>query len=264
MSLLASFHKNMKVKILSAARQRLLCSVYRRLGELESRQPIVSFTFDDFPRSAYTVGGAILKSLDVRGTYYVAMGLMNCSNELGEQFRDVDLHSAAADGHELGCHTFSHKSSRRIPLAAFQQDAERGLVAIREIAALAPTSNFAYPFGEVSLTAKHALGRRMSSCRGTCGGLNGPLVDLNLLRANRLYGDVDGLDRIRRLISENERRRAWLIFYTHDVSPSPSRYGCTPSFLEATVRLALAGGAKIVPVSEVVDTMHGPGRRLES
>ena len=36
---------------------------------------VVSFTFDDFPRSAWSNGGAVLEEYDVRGTYYAAMGL---------------------------------------------------------------------------------------------------------------------------------------------------------------------------------------------
>ncbi len=52
-----------------------------------NRGPIVSFSFDDFPRTAYSAGGAILERFGVRGTYYAAAGLMNTANELGEQFR---------------------------------------------------------------------------------------------------------------------------------------------------------------------------------
>lgn len=237
---------------LALTRQRLLCSFHRRVVMLGTAGPFVSFAFDDFPRTAYTVGGSILKSFGVRGTYYVAMGLMNTSNELGEQFCLEDLISAAGDGHELANHTFGHLSSRRVSLIAFQDDARKGQVALRQIANLAPTANFAYPRGEVTLAAKQALGRQMLSCRGIYGGLNGPLVDLNLLRANSLYGDLDRLDKVRRLILENEERKAWLIFYTHDVRPSPSPYGCTPKFLESAVRLAVDRCAKVLPVAEVL------------
>jgi len=180
------------------------------------------------------------------------MGLMNTSNDLGEQFRLEDLHSAAADGHELASHTFSHTSSRRIPLAAFREDVRKGYSAIREIESLASTCNFAYPFGEVTAAAKLALGKEMQSCRGIYGGLNGPLVDLNLLRANSLYGDVDRLDAAQHLIRENEKRKSWLIFYTHDVRPNPSPYGCTLRLLESAIGMAVHQGATVLPVAEVL------------
>ena len=71
---------------LGSLRRRALCSLYRRTMPLGNAGPIVSFTFDDFPRSAYSVGGAMLEKFGARGTYYVTAGLMNVSNELGELF----------------------------------------------------------------------------------------------------------------------------------------------------------------------------------
>ncbi len=80
--------------------------MHSRLMRIGENGPIVSFGFDDFPRSAYTAGGEILKNFGARGTYYVSLGLMNTSNDLGEQFRLDDLHSLVKDGHELASHTF--------------------------------------------------------------------------------------------------------------------------------------------------------------
>jgi len=234
------------------ARRHLLACVLRRPVALRKPGPLVSFAFDDFPRTAYTIGGAILRNFGARATYYVAMGLMNAVNELGESFHLEDLHSLAEDGHELASHTFRHSSSRRVSLSVFQEDARRGQRAIQEIAKLIPTSNFAYPYGEVTLAAKRALGKEMNSCRGTAGGLNGPIVDLNLLRANGLYGELNRLKSVERLILENERREGWLIFYTHDVRVKPSRYGCTPELLESTVRFATRRGVNILPIVEVL------------
>ncbi len=212
----------------------------------------MSLTFDDFPRSAYTVGGSILKSYGVRGTYYVAMGLMNTSDRLGEQFRMEDLRSAANEGHELASHTFSHQSSRAVSVTAFRDDVRKGWSAIRELGGLDPTRNFAFPHGEVTLSAKLAVGKEMMSCRGRYRGVNAPYVDLNLLLANSLYDEPDDLDRVAHLIRDNEKRKGWLIFYTHDVSPTPSRYGCSPSLLGSTVRMATQSGAKVLPVAEVL------------
>ncbi len=48
--------------------------------------------------------------------------------------------------------------------------------------------NFSYPFGDVTVQAKKKVGPAMRSCRGIFPGLDGPMVDLNLLHANSLYG----------------------------------------------------------------------------
>jgi peptidoglycan/xylan/chitin deacetylase (PgdA/CDA1 family) len=248
--------------VMGAARRRVLCSLHRRDAACVTPGPVVSFAFDDFPRTAYTVGGAILVSFGVRGTYYVAMGLMNGSNLLGDQFRADDLFAALADGHELANHTFSHISSRRVPLHPFLEDVRKGQSALAAITGNPISGHFAYPFGEVSFEAKKALGREMASCRGTHGGFNGPVLDLNLLRANPLYGDLDRLDTVRELLTVNEECGGWLIFYTHDVRPDPSPYGCTPQLLVETVRLAVQRSHKVLPVAQVLEGCTTPSRNV--
>jgi peptidoglycan/xylan/chitin deacetylase (PgdA/CDA1 family) len=237
---------------IGAVRRHFLSSVYSRHVPLGDRGPIVSFTFDDFPRTAYTVGGRILQEVGVRGTFYAALGLMNTSNELGEQFRLDDLHLLTKDGHELGSHTFSHLSCRKAALLEFRQDVHKGRDAIRNTTGLLDSGNFAYPYGAVTLRAKKILGREMISCRGTSGGINGPEVDLNLLRANSLYGDMDQFMQAERLISQNEHQKGWLIFYSHDVGSRPSRFGCTQSLLAAVVSLAAKRGSRIMTIADVL------------
>jgi peptidoglycan/xylan/chitin deacetylase (PgdA/CDA1 family) len=180
------------------------------------------------------------------------MGLMGTTNELGEQFGYEDLHSAAARGHELANHSFSHFSARRTSLKEFMGDVDRCEREIRETIAVNLSNNFAYPYGDVTSIVKMKLGSRMGSCRGTYDGLNGPDVDLNLLRANRLYGGHGQVDAARRLVLENERRKSWLIFYSHDVSSTPSRFGCTTGMLEDVVSFAAQHSVGILPVRDVM------------
>ena len=236
----------------AALRWRLLSAVHSRTIPLGKSGPFVSFTFDDFPRTAYTAGGSILKNGGARGTYYVAMGLMGALTEAGEHFLPDDLCSLSADGHELASHTFAHGSSYKMPLDAFQQDVWKGYRAMHEMRVSGLTRNFAYPFGDVTLAAKKALGKEMTSCRGIFAGLNGPRIDLNLLKANPIRGDLDHLPRLERLIRQNEELASWLIFYTHDVRPNPSCFGCTPELLEAVVGLASRHSAAVLPVVEVL------------
>jgi peptidoglycan/xylan/chitin deacetylase (PgdA/CDA1 family) len=250
---------------LGEVRRRLLSSVHRRPARLREPGPFVTFCFDDFPRSAYTVGAAILRNFGVRGTYYVAMGLMDTNGPLGESFRLDDLRSLVEDGHELASHTYSHVSCRKVPLRDFRADVRKGQLAIRELAELTPTGNFAYPYGEVTLAAKKAVGSQMRSCRGTAGGINCTGVDLNLLRANPLYGTFDRLQAVESLIVENKREKGWLIFYTHDVGPKPSRFGCTAQLLEGAVRSAVESGAEIRPIAGVLELMvRCPSESTES
>jgi len=241
---------------LGVLRGQLLCSVYSRSVPLRNEKPIVSFCFDDFPRTAYTTGGAILQSFRAHGTYYAALGLMNTSTELGDLLRHDDVDSLLADGHELACHTYSHYSSRSVPSKVFESDVLKGRRAIQDLTGR-DAANFAYPYGHVSINAKKRIGQQMGSCRGIYGGINGPIADLNLLRANSLYGDVDQLAASESLLSENAKRGGWLIFYTHDVRTNPSPFGCTPALLDRTVSLAEEKNYRIASVAEVLAVTNG-------
>jgi len=240
---------------LGSLRRAALCAVARRDAEIRCDLPLVSFSFDDFPRTALTVGGKILKDAGIRGTYYTAAGLMDCVNALGPQFRRDDLHDLLQEGHELGSHTFSHVSASVTGLADYCREVLRGYRTLTESLGLNASRNFSYPFGEVTFRVKKYVASNTQSCRGIFGGLNGPVVDLNLLYANSLYGGIEQLTPAKALLDENARRKSWLIFYTHDVQPNPSPYGCTPALLEQIVRAAVRSGARIATIAEVTSLM---------
>jgi peptidoglycan/xylan/chitin deacetylase (PgdA/CDA1 family) len=236
-------------------RRGILNARHRRVAPLGDLGPIVTFTFDDFPRTALAAGAPILERHGARATYYVAMSLMNKSNDLGEQFCFEDLISVLSRGHEIASHTFSHLSARRTPYDKFDRDLARGESALLETLGIRSSYNFAYPYGEATLEAKKKIGARLLSSRGTCGGVNGPEVDLNLLRANSLYGDASRVHDAQQLILENKAKKSWLIFYTHDVAENPSPYGCTPELLESVCSFAALHGARFMTVAEVVQQL---------
>ena len=242
---------------LGTVRANLLCSASSRPVFLRNQSPLVTFCFDDFPRTAYTVGGSILKSFGVHATYYAAPGLIDTANHLGDQLTHNDIHSLVDDGHELGCHTFSHVSCRAHSFRSFENEVLRGRAALHDITGFDP-SNFAYPYGHVSLRSKRTIGPLMSSCRGIYGGINQQLTDLNLLRANSLYGDIEQLDHVDLLLTQSVSSQGWIIFYTHDVRSNHSPFGCTPALLDHTVRLAIKKGCRIASVQEALATLSRP------
>jgi peptidoglycan/xylan/chitin deacetylase (PgdA/CDA1 family) len=237
---------------LGKARARMLSAMYRRTVPLRDLGPVVTFTFDDFPRTALTTGAAILEEFGARATYYVAMGLMDTENELGEQFHVADLQTLVDRGHEVALHGYGHISARHTPVEGFIDDLARCEEAIRACVPVGISKNFAYPYGEATLSAKRRIGASMTSCRGTIPGFNGPEVDLNLLHAIPLYGGEDRLERARQLILENANKRCWLIFYSHDVRESPSPFGCTPALLRETVAFAASQGNRLLTTKEMI------------
>src|SRR6266446_114445 len=96
-------------------------SLFTRPVAIRNRQPIISFTFDDFPRSALLTGGAILEQRGLRGTYYASLGLMGQTAPTGPIFVREDLRMLIARGHEVGCHTFNHCHSWETSTQVFER-----------------------------------------------------------------------------------------------------------------------------------------------
>jgi len=213
--------------------------------------PVISFTFDDVPRSAVSAGGEILKQHGLQGTYYVCMGLERITNELGEHFHADDLRWLVEHGHEIGCHTYGHHSLKARAVEEIAADLTRNRNALQEVLPGFTPRQFSFPYGHVSVAALRLVREKFESCRGIAAGINAPRVRLDLLRANRLYETIP-VERNLKLIDEVLEKRGWLIFYTHDVAGAPSTFGCSPSYFEAIVSKAAASGAEVLKVGEAV------------
>lgn len=229
-----------------------MVSVHRRELSLPDGGPIVSFTFDDFPRSAFETGGSILQSKGLRGTYFAAMSLMGRIDKLGEHFDEDLLKRLLAEGHELGSHTFSHLSCRSNRLEAFEADVLKGREAVADIIGPSKPHLFAYPYGDVTLKAKSRVGPLMDCSRGIYAGINISPIDLHLLRATSVYDRTFDLEAIKHLFRLNLQHNGWLIFYTHDVRDKPSPWGCTPAQFEAVVQVASRMGFRFLRVGDVL------------
>lgn len=214
--------------------------------------PVISFTFDDVPRSAVSVGGDILGKHGLLGTYYVCMGLMRSTNGAGEHFGPDDLRWLAANGHEIGCHTYGHLSFKSHGVQDIAVDLDRNQLALEEVLPGFTPRQFAFPYGHISLEGWLLVRKRFETCRGTLGGIHSVLARFDRLFANCLYETVPVAKSLR-LIDRVLEKGGWLIFYTHDIATSPSSFGCTPRYFEAVVSKAAACGAEVLKIGEAAN-----------
>ena len=232
--------------------RRLLADQFgRRTLSIKTPVPIVSFTFDDAPVTAFREGRGILKQFGARATYYVSLGLLDAETEVGKIASVGDLARAVDEGGELGCHTFDHLDAWHTSSAAFMASVARNCQALHRILPGARFTTFAYPKSGAKLSLKLALGITFMCCRGGGQATNADSADLNLLKAC-FVDRRTGIDTefIRTLVDYNADRRGWLILATHDVAADPSPYGCTPAFLETIAQYASRSGALLLPVGE--------------
>jgi peptidoglycan/xylan/chitin deacetylase (PgdA/CDA1 family) len=203
-------------------------------------QGFVTFTFDDFPASALSIGGALLEKYSLRGTYYATPALIGQETELGKHFTLSDLERGSAIGHEIGNHSYAHMNCCELGKRALLADCQRSDRVLTSYG----VRNFAYPYGLTDLRVKRLLRGCYDSCRGIFPGINGSETDLNHLKANAIYSSRT-LDRPLDLIEENLRVRGWLIFYTHDVRPEPSQAGVSVDDFEKLIQAVVASGMKV-------------------
>jgi peptidoglycan/xylan/chitin deacetylase (PgdA/CDA1 family) len=213
---------------------------------------LASITFDDFPKSAWTTGGPILESFEARATYYVAGGLCGRGENGLEYFNADDLLAVHAAGHEVGGHTFSHLHVPAVSSRALVKDADRNGAFVREMLGDAWLSSFAYPYGDVSLRTKLLFSHLFPSCRGNHPGVNAGIIDLGQLRAVPLYSRLWWPDDVDRLVAEAKAANGWIIFYSHDVSDSPTPWGCTPTLLKHALRTLQHAGIGVLPVKHAL------------
>src|SRR5271157_2316368 len=223
--------------------------VSRRLAFQKSPHPIVSFTFDDFPRSALTVAGEILREYGLWGTYYASMGLAGKRTLVGEMFDPDDLDRLVASGHELACHTLDHSLCSDLTPDQLLESCLENRRRMAAVPGCCPPSSFSFPEGVVTPAAKAAAARIYRTCRTIEPGVNRDPVDLAFLRAYRIYS-ARGIQGLRQVIRRNQEDNGWLVLYTHDVGIDPSAYGCTPLDFREIVRTVVDSGAEILPVAK--------------
>jgi peptidoglycan/xylan/chitin deacetylase (PgdA/CDA1 family) len=214
--------------------------------------PVASFSFDDFPRSAWTVGGPILERYGAKATYYPAGVFCGAHEDGMDYFTAEDLVACARAGHEIGCHTFGHRHGSKVSSADLVAEIEQNAAFLARHLGDMPPSSFAYPYGEVTPRTKRLLARLFPVSRGIYPGVNAGTVDLAQLKAIPLEQRSWRAADVERYVAEAVEQTGWIVFFSHDVAAQPSPYGATPEMLEHALDTATRAGLDILPVKHAL------------
>ena len=219
---------------------------------LAGQRPVASITFDDFPKSAWENGGRVLQEYGARGTYYTAGGF--CGRTVnGTVFYDADdLKALAAAGHEIGCHGFGHRPTPLLSPQDLAADAARNEDFLKPFLGGGTAQSYAFPYGAASVRAKKFHGRRYSNLRGSHQGINSGRVDLAQLQAVSMERRNWDASIIARAIRHAQHNNGWIVFYTHDVSDSPTVYGATEDMMRKVLDGLAAARIPVLPMHEAV------------
>jgi peptidoglycan/xylan/chitin deacetylase (PgdA/CDA1 family) len=221
--------------------------------------PLVSFTFDDVPDSAYLNGAPVLEEYGLRGTFYIASGTCGTRDTYWRVIERDQVRDLRQRGHEIGCHTFSHRAVDDMGPGELNDECRRNLETLRDLCPDIHLSSFCYPFGCVSLPRKIQLQKRFDTCRGIFEGVNSGIADLALLKVIELYDRTLSRDKLNHVLRRARQRAGWIIFYAHDVAERPTHMGCSPGLLRTTIEEISKRGIRCCPVAEALPLVgHSP------
>lgn len=224
-------------KYINELRKRIALKTAVRSLKIPPAVKQVSFTFDDVPESAFLNAQPVLERYGYRGTFYVALSFLDTDKTNINLYHKNHLSACLNNGHELGCHTYSHNRTYQNSKADFlTNDIHKNTVKLNETGIKYKFQNFSYPFGEQTIKMRKIAAKHFESSRGTDHGINKGRIDLNNLKAVKLYQKEQPLDKICSMLDELNTLGGWLIFYTHDVQTNFSKFGCSPDYFERIVQ----------------------------
>lgn len=247
----------------TAIRQKLirivdqnLCRVFYRRNAVLPEGRFVSFCFDDFPKSSADIAANMLETRGWRGTWYVAGSFEGTVDPyLGKMYEQRDLERLHQNDHDIATHTFNHRDCTEIKIAEISAQWTRNDDYLKS-RGIEEVSSFAYPFGEVSLSAKRAHAKYNCALRGSKPGLNQRSADLNLLKACGIQQNLGGTARAQRELEKLSRKDGWLIIFTHDVREAHSPWGVTPENFNELLTLVEQSGAEVVTVAQMMQRLE--------
>lgn len=234
--------------------RRLVPYTARRPLKPRLERPIVSFSFDDCPKSVIENAIKPLAQENWRSSVYIAMGLCETTNHLGLHMSAADVKALHEDGHEIADHSYDHIDATQHSTEDFLVNIDKNQAALDELNITA-SQTFAYPYGQVTTALKSALAKRFKGARGIRSRESSEVIDLNQIRANRLYAGAE-FEKLMAQIERIKKKPGWLPIFTHDVRDNPSQYGCTPAQMREVITAVKASGAQVLTMAEAIEHME--------
>ncbi len=225
----------------------------RRILKYNLARPLISFSFDDFPTSAF-YGIGLLEQEGWKATFYTSMGLCGIENHHGKNFHAEDLLRLQKAGHEIACHTYSHMDCANAAIEEIMNDIDENEKALAAIG-IAKPEHFAYPYGSLNAKLKTVLAQRFKTMRGIKAGMQTGAADLNELRSYGIYSDKT-LDKLLSDIKSLAYKHGWITVFAHDIRNNHSKWGCKPDDFARVVGAVKDIDAIVLPIGDALEYLE--------
>jgi len=208
------------------------------------QEPVISFSYDDFPKSAIDIGAAELEKHDFQGSFYPAATFCGAHEDGQDYYAEEDIQRLRAQGHEIGCHTHDHANLLRLNNCEIDDQFARNQKFFEPMLETDRFVSMAYPFGNVSPRVKKVAQKRFPICRGVWSGVNTGMIDMALLKVVGLDHHLT-VEQTRDWIEEARAVNGWLIFVAHDIQDQHSPFGVSPERYAAIVDAVAQTGIEV-------------------
>ena len=209
----------------------------------------ISLTFDDGWKCIYDNAFPILSQYKITSTHFVVSGFFD-SVQFPQYMNVEHVRELERNGHEVGCHTVSHKHLPEETASIIQNEVTLSKKYMSDLGL--KITNFAYPYGEyddrVLASVKNA---GYSSARSTIRGFNAEEVDKYLLRCQAVKVDTEVKEVIDWLNCAKENN-SWLILMFHQIDHEGREWSTTPEKLKEIVSFIRSSNVSVYNIRDAL------------
>ncbi|HEY9840544.1 MAG TPA: polysaccharide deacetylase family protein, partial [Candidatus Obscuribacterales bacterium] len=176
------------------------------------KQALVSISFDDIWKTAYTLGAPELEKRGFKGGFYINHVF---AEQPGELYASVaDVKDLITRGHEIGSHAHRHVNLSQLAEPDLLEDLRKEMVFLKDLGVTG--SGIAYPFGDFDGKVETEVQRFHAYARTSLEGLNDGNAIRYRLRVITATSDTP-TETLLGWIDAARATNTWLIFLFHDL-----------------------------------------------
>ena len=212
----------------------------------------VSLAFDDGWKCTYDNALPLLDQRGIPSTHYIITKYLH---EPQDEYVDIDaVHAIARRGHEIGCHTVSHRHLPKESDDTIQREVDLSLETLQQLSLQVRT--FCYPFGEYDKRVINAVrSAGFHGARSIIRGYNHRHTNPYLL-VTHLMGLGTHLSKVKTWVSRARAENSWLILTFHEIKNDGRYLSVPPAVLEQILEHLVAEKMRTVTVAEGLDLIH--------
>ena len=207
----------------------------------------ISLSFDDGWRSIYDNGLPILEKSGLKSTHYIISSCLD--DEQFPRYMSMDhVRDLEKRGHEIGCHTVSHKHLLEESLGIIEEEIVLSKKFLEKRGFSVET--LAYPYGEYNEEIIRVVQRAgFRGARTIVEGFNTEIVNPFLLECQAVKVKTSLAD-IKSWIDQAITNNVWLILMFHQIDNEGREWSATPKMLAEITDYLVRSKIKCITVRE--------------